>query len=283
MNWVALVTCPEYPHLHAEDGLLLAALEKLGVPGRPWDWRLGLPPQQPLAYLLRTCWDYHTAPEEFLKWLQSLQPTPLLNPYELVHWNIHKSYMTELAGRGVPVLPTRVLSRGSVWDEELADELQTLWGDDELIFKPACGAGARHTRRFVQREVDVPWLNELLQQRDMLAQPYHRGVETYGERSLLYFEGQYSHAVQRAEALREGQALDRVMSLVQPTVEELAVAQQVLDNLPSSDWIYARVDLLEGPTLIEVEVIEPRLFLLEHPPAAEALAAALLRRVQGQG
>lgn len=282
MSWVALVTCPEYPHLHAEDGLLLAALEKLGLQGRPWDWHLGTPPQQPLGYLLRTCWDYHTRPEDFLRWLQSLQPTSLWNPYELVHWNLHKRYMTELAGRGVPVIPTRVLTEGSVWDADLEEELHDLWGDAELVFKPACGAGARHTQRFPAGEIDAAWLNGLLQQRDMLAQPYVRAVETYGERSLIYFDGQYSHAVQRTEALREGQGLDRVLPLVQPTVAEMAVAQQVLDNLPQSDWVYARVDLLEGPTLIEVEVIEPRLFLLEHPPAAELLALALQRRLQGQ-
>lgn len=282
MKSVALVTCPEYPTLHPEDTLLIRALKELGMEAQAWDWHRGTPTWNPAGYMLRTCWDYHQHPVEFLQWLQSLRPVPLWNPYELVHWNSHKSYLLELAGRGVPIIPTRLLVQGTAWSEALEEELRELWGEEtEWLFKPAIGAGARHTRRFTQQAVDRNWLHHQLLQKDMLAQPYDRSIEGYGERSLIYVDGQYSHAVQRPETLREGQGEDRIMQRVQPTVEELAVSQQALDCLPHPEqgWLYARVDLVDGPRLMELEVIEPRLFLLEHPPAAEALAQALARRL----
>ncbi|NIW25391.1 MAG: hypothetical protein GWN29_12950, partial [Gammaproteobacteria bacterium] len=51
--------------------------------------------------LLRTPWDYYRAPDAFLAWLaQTDSLTRLQNPLRTVRWNVHKSYLLELAREG---------------------------------------------------------------------------------------------------------------------------------------------------------------------------------------
>jgi hypothetical protein len=64
-----------------------------------------------------------------------------------------------------------------------------------------------------------------------------------------------------------------------PSAPELAVAELVVATLPAT--AYARVDLLptgDGPVVLELEVIEPSLFL-HLDPASPARAAAVFRNL----
>lgn len=270
--WVALVNSPETPEGAPDDPVLVAACSAAGLDTRQWNWRDGRPEAEPLAYLLRSPWDYHEDPQDFLAWTASLPPSALWNPAPLVAWNSDKRYLFELQAGGVEILPTRLLPRGSRW-VPIPE-----WAELELVCKPTCSANALNTRRFPAGRLDEEWLHRLLQTRDMLVQPYFAAIETYGERSLVFIDGEFQHAVQRTEALREGQLLESLRPLVQPSEAEHAVARRVLQLLPV-DPLYARIDLVEGARVMEVEVIEPQLFLREFPPAAEALVAGLERRL----
>jgi glutathione synthase/RimK-type ligase-like ATP-grasp enzyme len=106
-------------------------------------------------------------------------------------------------------------------------------------------------------------------------------VETYGERSFLFIDGELTHGVKRTQALTEGVGIERLMERVTPTQEEREIAHAVMAALPAIP-LYGRVDLAPDaqgrPLLMEVEVIEPRLFLQECPEALEKFADALVKR-----
>lgn len=295
---VALATCATLPELFADEHLLMAALDRRGVEARPLVWSTDPGPTgetggarrgEPWfdACILRNTWDYYLHLEAFLAWAEGVSDrVPLWNPLPLVRWNAHKGYLLDLSERGIPIVPTVLLPRGTAFD--LAGTLAARgWSD--VVLKPAVSAGAHRTRRHREGRLDVAQahLEDLLQgpdPQDALLQPYLAAVDGYGERSFLVIDGELTHAVKRTAALTEGVGLERTMDRVEPTEAEAALAHRTLAALPFAP-LYARVDLVpdgEGnPQVMEVEVIEPRLFLQEAPHAAERFAAAILRRLEG--
>jgi hypothetical protein len=72
------------------------------------------------------------------------------------------------------------------------------------------------------------------------------------------------------------------MSLAEAEPDAVALAGAVLDDVGFSELLYARVDLVrvaEGWAIMELELVEPSLFLTYHRDAATALAAAIARRL----
>jgi glutathione synthase/RimK-type ligase-like ATP-grasp enzyme len=196
---------------------------------------------------------------------------------------MHKGYMRDLAARGVPIVPTAIVKRRTPLD--LAAFLRArAWSD--AIVKPAHGAATLGVRRvesspasvaLAQRHVDA-----LLADVDVLVQPFLRSVTVYRERALVFIDGEYSHAATKEpfQGLEHaGRAGERPVTA---TVEEIALGRRALSAIPG-DHLYARVDLVRNdsgePVVIEVELIEPSLFLAMHPPAATRLAAGLAKRL----
>jgi len=69
---------------------------------------------------------------------------------------------------------------------------------------------------------------------------------------------------------------------LEPSAEQVTLAERALaacDTLPA----YGRVDMVRRRDgtwgVMELELIEPELWLRRHPPAADALAAAIAARV----
>jgi hypothetical protein len=66
--------------------------------------------------------------------------------------------------------------------------------------------------------------------------------------------------------------------------DEIAAARFVLDSLDLETPLYARIDLLRDesgiPRLMELELVEPSLFIATRPEAATQLVAALEARVR---
>lgn len=276
---IALATCETLPELFADEHLLIEALRMRGAEAHPLVWSHPEAAEaRPELCVLRNTWDYYHRPEEFLAWAEAMAGrTRLLNPFPLVRWNAHKGYLLDLAARKVPTVPTILVKRGRALPvAPLA--LAAAW--TEVVIKPAISAGAHRTARFQAADPAAQThLEGLAAEGDALLQPYLPSVEGYGERSFLYFGGRFSHAVLRTQALTEGVGIERTMQRVEPTAAELALGEQVLAALPHPA-VYARVDLApdaEGrPLLMEVELIEPRLFLQECPEAADRFAEALL-------
>lgn len=287
MPRVALATCAALPDLDAEDAPLVPALRQAGIEGVPLVWND--PGVEWASYdlvVVRTTWDYPNKIAAFLAWADRVAAVrPLWNPAAMLRWNTDKQYLRELAGRGVPIVPTRWLPRGSTHDlgAILAEERWV-----EAVLKPVVSAGARRTRMVGPGTLQdgQAFLLEQLTQRAMMVQPYVASVSTAGELSLLYFNGRFSHAVRKIPAAGDFRVQTehggRVIS-VEPTAEQRAAGQRVLDAL-GGETLYARVDLL--PTsdgvlrLLELEVTEPSMFLTWDAAAPTRFAEAIGERIR---
>lgn len=262
---------------------LLAALAEAGFEAEVCDW------DDPSvdwsgfsAVLLRSTWDYTQRLPEFLAWCERVTAvTRLLNPLELVRWNCDKHYLRDLAERGVPIVETCFIEPG-----ESAEDFPDY---EEFVVKPAVSAGSRDTRRHLRaaRSEAVAHVQGVLDQgRSVIVQPYLEAVDTAGETALVHFDGVFSHAIRKGPLLqRQSDATALLFATEQidprtPTPAEHALAQQVLAALPFPVPLYARIDLLptlDGPRLLELELIEPSLFFDHADGSAARLANQLIR------
>jgi glutathione synthase/RimK-type ligase-like ATP-grasp enzyme len=286
---VAIATCADFPELNPDDRPLLAALERRGIEAVPVVWDGGeLESERFDGCLLRSTWDYHEKLAAFLTWARRVnERMPLWNPHELVAWNAEKSYLRELAAAGVPTIPTRWLERdgGHQLDALLAEE-----GWEEAVLKPAVDLGARRLRRARAGDpAGQSALAELLAAHDVMVQPFLPSVETEGELSLVYIGGRFSHAVRKVPKEGDFRVQPSWGGSVHPAeaaAADLEIGELALSHLPA-DPLYARVDLVAGAAgeslLIELELIEPLLFLTKWPRAVEDLADVVLAQLHGRG
>lgn len=277
---IALVTGSTMAKPDPETHLLVAALAHDGVQADvlPWDadvdWAA-----YPLV-VVRTPWDYFSRLDEFLAWLSRTDKlTAVVNPPELIRWNSHKRYLAELAAQGVPTVPTLWVERGA------GDGLQRLQGQGwgEVVVKPAVSIGAIGALR--TRATDpacAMHLAALAASGDVMVQPYLPSVAEEGEVSLIHFGGVFSHAIRKRPAAGDFRVQDMYGGTVhshRPDLAEEELAAQVLACLPSPT-VYARTDIVrvgDMPALMEIELIEPELFLGADAGAAARFADVLQR------
>ncbi|MHC5114298.1 MAG: ATP-grasp domain-containing protein [Planctomycetota bacterium] len=286
---VALPTCENLPSWEIDDRPLHEALavRDVAVERPAWtddtvDWS---------AYdacLIRTTWDYQERLDEFLAWVRATaERTRLFNPLAIVEWNTHKSYLRDVAERGFPTAPTVWLDRGR--RVELAGVLAD-HGWERGFLKPAVGATARETMRFAATGAELAsaqeHLDRLLPGEDMLLQPYLARVETEGERSAIFVDGEMTHSVRKIPVPGDYRVQDDFGASDEPvelTEAELDVAHGLMSSI-GDGLLYGRVDMLAddggAPCVTELELVEPSLFFRHAPHAAEHLADALLRRIR---
>lgn len=283
---IALASCEELPGLDDDGQELLKALGQLEVDAAPVVW--DAPDVDWAAYdlvVVRGTWDYVPKLTAFLDWADHVDTVSrLLNPPPVIRWNTDKRYLAELERAGVPVVPTQFLTPGDEPDHEFVDV--------EHVVKPVVSAGSRDTLRLApgdpRSRAHAAAL--LAAGRGVMVQPYLHEVDEHGETALLFLDGQFSHAMRKGPLLAPGMDLvedlyaEEEMSVRDASEAEREVAEAVLAAIPrglGDDLLYARVDLLpspDGPRLLELELTEPSLFLDHHPPGADALAKAILRR-----
>ncbi len=296
---IALATCANLPDWEVDDRPFHAALAARGArlahpawddPGVDWGAFD--------ACLIRTTWDYMERRDAYLAWAEGVAArTRLFNPLPVVRWNTHKSYLKDLAVRGVPIAPTVWLEPGS--RVSVAETLDGR-GWRKAFLKPMIGAIARETLPFaVDRaglEAAQVHLDRLLPREGMMLQPYYPGVETEGELSAVFIDGRLSHGVRKVPVPGDYRVQDDFGAHDEPatlTGSDLALATGILDLIQGGDlWppgtlggplLYGRADLLRDEAgdlrLSELELVEPSLFFRHGPGAAERLAEALLRRL----
>jgi hypothetical protein len=242
--------------------------------------------------LLRSTWDYTERLREFLVWVDTTaRRTTVLNPPSVVRWNTDKHYLGELARAAVPipVVPSTFVEPGESAERAL-DSFLARHDCPEFVVKPSVGANSRDTERHARTRVEpaLAQARRLLDaERSVLLQPYLDSVDRDGETALIYFAGKFSHAIRKAPLLPGvagspavglfGQ--ERITARV-PGADELRVGEEVLAGLPFDTPLYARIDLIRdaggAPTLLELELTEPSLFLVHAPGAAERFSAAVL-------
>lgn len=243
--------------------------------------------------LLRSTWDYPQRLAEFFGWAEAVsRKTRLFNPLPVTKWNSDKHYLRDLAEKSVPAVLTMFVEPGEPADQRIA-QLTSQPGVDEFVVKPAVGAGSRDAQRFGREEQEeaVRHAARMLgEQRSVLLQPYLDRVDEHGETALMYFEGEFSHAIRKGPLLKRKEgptsqlfAKETITARV-PDAAELSVGARALQALPFEMPLYARVDLIRDqqgePVVLEVELIEPSLFFPFAAGSAERFAEAVVRRAK---
>ena len=263
---IGVATCAAVPDLDEDGPLLLAALADAGVRARPVVWDdPGVDWAAFDAVLVRSTWDYPLRREEFLAWTARCPRT--VNPRDVLAWNTDKRYLDDLAGAGVPTIPTVFVPPGS----------PVVLPAGDCVVKPTVSGSAADTGRF--RGPDDPRAAALVarlhaQGRTAMVQPYLPGIDRDGETSVVFLGGVLFHALRREPLLTvDGVRPPVVVADVLETVREVAVtpaqrqvAEVALDAVPGGRQrlSYARVDLVPGPAgpvVLELEVTDCFLFL----------------------
>ena len=288
---VAFATCRQLPLLDADTRRLIAPLATRGVIATPAVWD---DPEVDWArfdlVVVRSCWDYAGRRREFLEW--AARVPRLANPASVLAWNTDKGYLSELALRDIPVVPTAWVRPGQGW---------SLPERGAWVIKPAVSLASLDTGRYQledpdERRLAAEHVNRLHHYgRVVMIQPYQQPVDDEGETALVYLDGEFSHAMRKAAVLTGPDlGIDRRfqphggLSLRphRPNPRELAAAERVLDALPwaRSELLYARVDLVPDrdadPILMELELTEPQLYFADVPAAADRMAATIEERVR---
>jgi glutathione synthase/RimK-type ligase-like ATP-grasp enzyme len=229
-------------------------------------------------------WGYHL---DYARWLAFLDRAererwPMVNPPALLRWNSDKAYLAELAERGVSTVPT--LAVEACGDADL-DEARRRFGCDWLVIKPPVSASATGTHRLGPAD-DLPAESR---GRAMIVQPLIEEIARTGEFSLMLFDGEFSHAVVKRPAagdFRVQPHLGGVTVASPPPPGGIALARQALAAAPAKAT-YARVDIIpddEGVLrIMELELVEPALFLDHAPDGGAAFVRSILSAVEALG
>ncbi|HZI16438.1 MAG TPA: hypothetical protein VE153_39095, partial [Myxococcus sp.] len=234
--------------------------------------------------VLRSCWDYHqVAPEVFLDWVQSQERAGLRvwNPFEVVQWNLHKRYLLDAAAHGARIPRTACIERGAT--RPLRDVLGAYGIGPGMVLKPAVSLDGHDTYRFttLHSEAEEVYAS-LLRRGDVLVQEFIPEIQTEGELSLVFMGGAFSHAIRKRPArggFRVQVEHGGTREPFQPTPEQVRHAEHLL-ALARSPLLYGRVDVVpvRGElVLMELELIDPMLFLGYAPGAPERFAEAVAR------
>jgi hypothetical protein len=278
----AFLTLADRGSFVMDDALAIAELDRRGwqVDEIPWtqeaDW------SRYACAIVRTTWDYQSDCPGFLATLERIAAaTALWNPLAIIRWNIEKTYLGELAARGVTTVPT-VFGRGSPLEALAARP-------GRHVLKPVVSANADHTYVVDGAEPDS-WPRHLaatFAARPWMLQPFVDSIVADGEHSLFYFAHRYSHAVvkrPRAGDFRVQEEHGGDIAAAEPAADLRAAADAVLAALPRP-LLQARVDLVRlddgRPALMEVELIEPSLYFRKDAGAAARFAGALAELVSG--
>lgn len=282
---IALVTTHEARGHDKDLGILSRALDASGAEWEIVDWD-----DQHVDWsrfsiaVLRSTWDYHERLGEFLVWARGVGArTRLFNPLDIVQWNVDKRYLIDLAGASIDVMPTTFVSRPS--------DLAAVDLTRDVIVKPAVSAGSNNTARHVGNPVAARQHVERIMRSSgvALVQPYQPMIDTLGETGLVYLAGEFSHAFGKAaifgdsDPRHNGLYMEEQISARNASSAERALGDRVMAVLADrfgEPPLYARIDMVTNavgvPEIMEVELVEPSLYLHLDDDASSRAASALV-------
>ena len=283
---IAFVTCQRLPEITGDDRLAATALRRRGfqVTAAVWDdpavdWR------QFAAVVIRTAWDYHLDEARYAAWLRrcETEEVNIWNPAAAVLANIDKRYLASFADAGVAIVPVEYLERGQ--NQSLRGLLERRnW--TRAVVKPAVSASAYGTwlTSLATVAADQRRLDEEVARRSLLVQPFAEEIVTSGEWSIVFFDGEYSHAVLKKPAAGDFRVQEELGGHGEPRDPPPAIVEQARRVLSyaAGPLLYARVDGIErdgGFVLMELEINEPFLYIGSSTGAAERFADAIVRTI----
>lgn len=281
---VSLITYSELPALDPDDQILKQELEKLACEVRIAVWDdPGVDWQNAGLCVLRSTWDYHKKYDQFCLWLDHVSSqSNVFNHPKLLRWNSDKSYLKELRESGAPIIPTFFQER------KKRESLQRVFAEmnwAEAVIKPAIGLASWGAKRIKsdsleegERHLDLL----LAGGAKAMVQEFLPSVYEYGERALVFINGKYSHCVRKAAFQKLAVAGQAGETEAIATESELETAAKILSCLKTIP-LYARVDLVKNnfgeSVLMELELVEPSLFLSTNPKAGRLFAEAIVEKL----
>lgn len=285
MGRVGVAASSEFLDLDAGWPALHGALMDTGLDARVIVWDGGdLGGEHLDLVVVNYCWGYVTRRDAFLDWAARTAARSLLvNPLPALRWNSHKTYLADLATAGVPVVPTVFVPPGQTW----------VAPGNDYVLKPAVGSGGWWAARYARSAPDAAQRHLSMLHaagQTVLVQPYQHRVDTEGETAMVFFGHRFSHAVHKAALLDpDAGVTDRlwereVITPTTPSNAHLEVAQAAMAAVAErfGNISYARVDVIDTddgtPAVLEVELVEPSLFLNECDGSAARFAEVLVER-----
>lgn len=277
---IGLITSLDDPELCSDDRLVLPELKKLGIEAHPFIWDNRKDFEHFDAFIFRSCWNYHRKYSEFLNWLNLLENSgvKVLNPIPVSRWNLHKKYLLELKQMNFPVPETLLIPQG-----EVPADLKI--PASRIVVKPAISLNGLETT--LRNSSDMKGIETdlriILRDRDALLQAFVPEIQSFGEVSLIFFNGIFSHAVRKVSASGEFRVHQEYGGSRLPYSPEghiLEGAEKLISLKP--DLLYSRVDMAivgDSYQLIEWEIIDPMLYLGSFPDASRKFAEAINDRL----
>lgn len=283
---LALITWSGLPQGAESERLMLPQLVAASVETEIVDWRSpGFDFSKFDLIVLRSCWDYHLHAAEFIDWLRRTgQITPILNTVDTVLWNHNKFYLREVDAQGIEIAPTIFV----IHADALGAVQTTIRNWGKVVVKPAVSASAHNTRlmdsaTFSMESEPV----QRMQGQPFLVQQFISEIQQQGEISFVYIDGRFSHAAVKRPAagdFRVQQEHGGSAELFHSSAALLDQVNQIAAAVPQvRESLYCRIDAVarDGKlVLMELELIEPELFLALAEGAAERFAKAIAGRMR---
>lgn len=285
---IGIVTGERAPELSDDGKKIASALSDRGFRVAPVRWRdRSVDWTDYDAAIVRSCWNYHTDPARFRAVLASMEEAgvSVCNPVPVIRWNLHKSYLLDLADVGVRVPETTVVERG---DAVPLEAILARRGWRTAVVKPAIGTSSTDVWKVSREEARSRQsrFEALVSERDVLVQEFVPEISE-GERSIVFFGGEYSHSWNGVRSEDDFVAFvdadadyEPARDIVEQAGEVLRTAREVLGV--DSDLPYARVDFVvrDGDLLLlELELIEPYLGLERGENTVERFCEAVTAHI----
>jgi glutathione synthase/RimK-type ligase-like ATP-grasp enzyme len=282
---IAILVSDEYSNQPYEDDLALKEeIEKRGRTCQIISWRdLNIDYRTIGSVIIRSCWDYDQYLEDFLQILKGIShQSVLFNSYGIVEKNSDKTYLKELEKKGIAIIPTIFLDKAELDMSLIPAQWKT------LIVKPSVSASGRNTYRVSRENAEYACSSVSMQccNSSVMIQPYIESIENVGERSTIMIGGLPVFTMKKTP--EKGGFL--VHEHYGGTYEETQIDQidrHFLKNVWNSQTeepLFMRVDYVYDdkgkPLLLELEMIEPNLYLARNPLALKMLADKLCRSVE---
>lgn len=283
---IALLSIKDLSGFVADDDLLVEPLRRLGHVAEFVPWQDQLDWQEYGGVVIRTTWDYQNDLPAFIRVLEQIESqSRLANPLSVVKWNADKKvYLRDLEERGACIVPT-------LWNDHMIESSQLQrWFEqlqtDEIVIKPTIGANAQNAIRIKSGAEDAAALSKIFDGRSYMVQPFMRGIVEEGEFSLFYFNREYSHTILKTPKTGDFRVQEEhggLIQTVEPSNDLLATGDRVI-NYISPTPLYARVDFVRTATgefaVVELELIEPSMYLRQADGAPDLFASAIDRWLQ---
>jgi len=282
MKKIAFITSEDDPNLSKDDQLAIQPLFQLGYQVFPLIWDNPLESAEIFdALIFRSCWNYHRKFSQFLSWVEQLKRLniPILNPVDISLWNLDKKYLLELENKGILIPQTYSISRAAPLNEQTIKSILKKIDASHLVIKPSVSLNGHDTYLLPSHDEQaiIKALNSLPAEHDILVQEFIPEIKSSEEISLIFFNNKFSHAIRKTPSQQEFRIHSEYGGSRSPFQPDLALIQQgekILETV-GQRLLFSRVDVIEnknGAVLIELEIIDPMLFLGYSPQAPQRFA-----------